>query len=306
VRRVWLPILLAALCRGDEVELGRRLFFERKLSSDGSTSCATCHDPDKAFTDGRTVAEGVGGQKGSRNTPTLVNRGAGLSHFWDGRAATLEKQALEPLANPKEQNTSVDAVLFWLRGNVAFRREFPKVFNREVCADDLASALASFVRTIRSDDSRFDLYLKGEAKFNEEETAGLLIFRGKGGCVFCHSGDNFTDERFHNTGVAWRGQRLVDEGRFTVTREEYDRGAFKTPTLRELAHTAPYMHDGSLATLDEVVEYYDRGGNPNPHLDPRIVRLGLSAEEKRSLIAFLKTLSGKILWGPAINADEHR
>ena len=299
-------ILFAALCRGDDVELGRRLFFERKLSSDGSTSCASCHNPDRAFTDGHAVAEGVSGQKGSRNTPTLVNRGAGLSQFWDGRAASLEKQALEPLANPKEQNTSVDAVLFWLRGNVAFRSEFPKVFNREVRAEDLANALASFVRTIRSVDSRFDLYMKGEGEFSEEEKAGLMIFRGKGGCFLCHAGQNFTDERFHNTGVAWREGRMVDQGRFAVTRKNDDRGAFKSPTLREVAETAPYMHDGSLATLEEVVEYYDRGGNANPHLDSQIVRLGLSVEEKRSLVAFLKTLSGKILWGPPIDAGENR
>jgi cytochrome c peroxidase len=306
VRRFWFAILFAALCRGDEVELGRRLFFERKLSSDGSTSCASCHNPDRAFTDGRTAAQGVSGQKGNRNTPTLVNRGDGLSQFWDGRAASLEKQALEPLANPKEQNTSVDAVLFWLRGNVAYRSEFPKVFNREVCAEDLASALASFVRTIRSADSRFDLYRRGEGDFSKEEKEGFLIFRGKGGCFFCHAGKNFTDERFHNTGVAWREVRLVDQGRFAVTAKDDDRGAFKTPTLREVARTAPYMHDGSLATLEEVVEYYDRGGNANPHLDSQIVRLSLSAEEKRTLVAFLKTLSGKILWGPPINADEHR
>jgi cytochrome c peroxidase len=306
VRRAWFAILFAALCRGDEVELGRRLFFERKLSSDGSTACASCHDPDRAFTDGRTLAEGVSGQKGSRNTPTLVNRGAGLSQFWDGRAGSLEKQAIEPLANPKEQNTSVDAVLFWLRGNVAYRSEFPKVFQREVCAEDLATALASFVRTIRSGDSRFDLYLKGQGEFNEEEQEGLLIFRGKGGCLFCHAGTNFTDERFHNTGVAWRGGLMVDRGRFAVTGKDYDRGAFKTPTLREVARTAPYMHDGSLATLEEVVEYYDRGGNANSHLDSQIVRLGFSAEEKRSLVAFLKTLSGRILWGPPMNADEYR
>jgi cytochrome c peroxidase len=306
VRRIWFVILFAALCRGDEVELGRRLFFERKLSSDGSTSCASCHNPDRAFTDGHAVAEGVSGQKGSRNTPTLVNRGAGLSQFWDGRAASLEKQALEPLANPKEQNTSVEAVLFWLRGNVAFRSEFPKVFNREVGAEDLANALASFVRTIRSVDSRFDLYMKGEGEFSEEEKAGLMIFRGKGGCFLRHAGQNFTDERFHNTGVAWREGRMVDQGRFAVTGKNDDRGAFKSPTLREVAQTAPYMHDGSLATLEEVVEYYDRGGNANPHLDSQIVRLGLSVEEKRSLVAFLKTLSGKILWGPPIDAGENR
>ncbi len=233
-----------------------------------------------------------------------MNRGGGLSQFWDGRSASLETQALEPLANPKEQNTGVDAVLSWLRGNVAYRSEFPKIYHRDVCAEDLASALASFVRTIRSDDSRFDLYLKGEGEFNEEEKAGFLIFRGKGGCFFCHAGKNFTDERFHNTGVAWRGERIMDEGRFAVTGKEYDQGAFKTPTLREVAQTGPYMHDGSLTTLEEVVDYYDRGGNANPHLDSQIVRLGLSVEEKRSLVAFLKTLGGKVLWGPPINEDE--
>ena len=212
MRRAWVAILLATSCLADEVELGRRLFFETRLSLDGSASCATCHNPERAFTDGHSLAEGVAGRRGTRNTPTLVNRGQGLTQFWDGRAETLEKQVLEPFANPKELNSGVEAVLHWLRGNVMYRTEFPKVFHHPVCAEDVASALASYVRTIRSGDSRFDRFMAGDGEFTDEEKAGFVIFRGKGGCFLCHSGSNFTDERFHNTGVAWRDGRILDRG----------------------------------------------------------------------------------------------
>jgi cytochrome c peroxidase len=164
---------------------------------------------------------------------------------------------------------------------------------------DVTAALASFVRTIRSGDSRFDRYVAGRIEsLSVLEKAGLQLFRGKGGCSACHIGPNFTDENFHNTGVAWRDDRLTDEGRFAVSGASQDHGAFKTPTLREAARTAPYMHDGSLATLEDVVEFYSEGGRPNPNLDPQIRPRRFSVEEKRALIAFLKTLSGRVVEGP--------
>ena len=160
-------------------------------------------------------------------------------------------------------------------------------------AADVTAALASYLRTIRSGDSRFDRFVAGSGSLNAPEKSGLQIFRGKGGCTACHIGPNFTDERFHNTGVAWRESRLIDEGRFAVSGNARDGGAFKTPTLREVARTAPYMHDGSLATLEDVVEFYSEGGRSNPNLDPEIRPRQFSTEEKRALIAFLRTLSGR-------------
>jgi cytochrome c peroxidase len=183
---------------------------------------------------------------------------------------------MDPIVNPNESNMSLDAAVARLQHEGGYG---------QITVDDMTAALASYVRTIRSSDSRFDRDLKLGAGLTAEETQGLVIFRGKGNCFTCHAGSNFTDERFHNTGVAWRDGRLLDEGRFVVTGKAYDHGAFKTPTLREVAPTAPYMHDGSMVTLRDVVEFYDRGGNRNPHLDSNIEPLNLSAAEKKSLVA---------------------
>jgi cytochrome c peroxidase len=229
------------------------------------------------------VAEGVEALKGERNTPTLVNRGYGASQFWDGRMQHLEQQVLQPILNPKELAMTL-----------------PEVTSR-VGVDErtLAQALASYVRSIRSGNSRVDQYvISGQPALSPEEQLGLHVFRVKGNCVACHFGPNFTDEKFHNTGVAWEKDRFRDEGRFAVTSREEDKGAFRTPTLREIAHTAPYMHDGSLASLEDVVGFYDRGGEKNPQLDPEIKPLRLTPEEKRALIAFLRALSGEIVEGP--------
>jgi cytochrome c peroxidase len=266
----------------EKVTLGRKLFFDTVLSSDGTTSCSSCHAPERAFTDGRPVAIGAGKQQGARNSPTLVNRGYGKLHFLDGRAASLEQQALEPIFNPKELALAPSE----LEKRVGLPRE------------EVARALASYVRTIRSGDSPFDRFVAGDREaLSPQARAGLKIFRGKGGCVVCHIGPNLTDEKFHNTGVAWDGARFRDEGRYAITREPSFQGAFRTPTLREVAATAPYMHDGSLATLEDVIDYYDRGGRPNPRLDPEIRPLGLAPEEKRALAALLKSFSGRIREG---------
>lgn len=266
----------------EKVALGRRLFFDKRLSRDGTVACATCHDPKRAFAGKLPVAVGIGGQKGPRNVPTLVNRVYGKTFFLDGRAATLEQQAIEPILNPIEMGLAP--------GDIQARTGLPP--------EEVARAIASYVRTILDGNSRYDRYVNGDTNaLSKEQKAGLAVFRGKGRCTSCHAGPNLTDEAFHNTGIAWRDGELLDPGRFRVSGKPEDRGAFKVPTLREVARTAPYMHDGSLATLEDVVEYYDRGGNPNPGLDPDLRPLTLTALEKKALVAFLKSLSGTIREG---------
>jgi cytochrome c peroxidase len=263
----------------EKVRLGERLFFDTRLSADGTLSCASCHDPARAFSDGRRVAVGVGGAEGARNAPALVNRGYGRAFFWDGRAATLEQQVLQPIFDRRELGLD--------RAELERRTGMP--------AADVANALASYVRTIRSGNSPFDRYVAGDrAALTDLEKRGLELFRGTAQCTTCHAGPNFTDEQFHNTGIAWRDGSFTDIGRFVVTRDERDRGAFKTPTLRDVARTAPYMHDGSLVTLDEVLDFYAAGGRPNPSLTRHLRPVSLSADDRRALIAFLQALTGEL------------
>jgi cytochrome c peroxidase len=277
----------------EKIALGRQLFSDTRLSADGRISCATCHDPSRAFSDEEPVAVGVFGRAGRRNAPAIINRAYGTSFFWDGRTTTLEEQVLRPIEDPLEMGLLVDEAA----ARVGLSRE------------ELSHALASFVRSILVGDSRFDRFVDGDRDaLTEDEQAGLRVFRTKGRCAFCHAGPTFTDEGFHNTGVAWSpvdpgagampgaGPAGVfrDEGRWLVTGRESDRGAFKTPTLREVARTVPYMHDGSLATLEAVVDFYDKGGRPNPNLDPDIRPIGLTANEKRALVAFLRTLGSGV------------
>jgi cytochrome c peroxidase len=288
--------------------LGRRLFFDPILSDDGALSCAGCHDPEQAFTDGKALAEGVGGRRGTRNAPTLINRGYGEAFFLDGRAASLEEQVLQPLQGANELATRVDTAVERLREDDDYRRAFGRAFGREPDADALAAALASYVRTIVSGNAPVDRYALGDSDaLSALECEGQRIFHDRGRCSACHGGPNFSDEQFHNTGGAWRPAAGAsntgpldaprDEGRFAMTGEPRDRGAFKTPTLREVARTAPYMHDGSLATLEDVVDFYDGGGQANPHLDPEIRPLGLSDEEKAALVSFLRALTGEVTDG---------
>jgi len=271
---LYMPTLDTNRLTPAKIALGRRLFFDKRLSRDGTLACAGCHDPKLAFSDGRAIARGVDGTDGTRNAPAIVNRGYGSLFFWDGRAKTLEQQVLEPILNPKE---------------LALTQ--PELERRTgLKTADVTSALASYVRTIRSGDSRFDRYAAGKTSaLTPIEKTGLALFRGKANCWTCHTGPNFTDERPHNTGVAWREGKLMDPGAVN--------GSFKTPTLREVARTAPYMHDGSLKTLEEVVDFYSSGGRSNPSLDPGIRRLDLSSQEKGALLAFLRTLTGKLLEG---------
>lgn len=255
----------------EKIELGRRLFHDRRLSRDRTISCASCHNPNRAFSDGRPVAIGVFGRKSHRNVPAIINRGYGRAFFWDGHIDNLEEQVVQPIVNPREMDLSLEEA------------------SHRVGIDPgmIADSLATYVRSILSGNSPYDRFIYGDRDaLREEEQLGLKIFRGKGNCTQCHVGPNFSDEKAHNTGVAWRDGRLLDPGA--------GRGEFKTPTLREVARTAPYMHDGSLVTLEEVVEFYDRGGNQNPHLDAELRPLELTAEEKKALEAFLRSLTGEV------------
>lgn len=261
----------------ERIDRGRELFFDTRLSRDRTIACASCHDPERAFSDGRPVAIGVFNRVGRRSAPALVNRGYGRSFFWDGRAATLEDQVLQPIQDPNEMDMTLP--------EVSARVGIP--------IEEVSRSLASFVRSLLSGDSPFDRFINGDrSALTTEQQSGLQLFRGKANCTACHVGPTFSDERFHNTGVAWRSGRLLDEGRSAVTGRVDDRGAFKTPTLREVARTAPYMHDGSVLTLSDVVEFYDKGGSTNAGLDPELRPLHLTAVEKDAIVSFLHALNG--------------
>ena len=287
----------------EKVELGRRLFNEKQLSRDGTVACSTCHDPKRNFTDDKPLAEGVFGRIGARRVPAILNRGYGTAFFWDGRIPTLEEQVLQPIINDKEMDMTLEEVVAKLRKDEAYAAEFDSVFGHAITEQDVSHALAGYVRTILAGNSRYDRYLNGEGDaLTELERRGLEIFRGKGNCTDCHLGPNLTDEKFRNTGIAWKNGELADLGRFRFTKRENDRGSFKTPTLRNVASRAPYMHDGSLATLNDVADYYNRGGNRNPWLDRELLPLRLTEAEKEALVAFLHTLTGPVRDG----LDEER
>lgn len=257
--------------------LGRKLFFDPRLSRDGTVSCASCHLPEHGFADPRAHSVGVDGFKTPRNSPSLFNRALGKSFFWDGRVTSLEEQVLMPIENQDEMGNPVAQVLERLGGTLT--------------RAELGAALADFVRGVWIGDSPVDRFQGGEfAALSVEERLGLWVYESKGRCWRCHSGPNFSDEDFHNTGVGVRAGKPED-GRMQVTSDERDRGRFKTPTLRGVALNAPYMHDGSQATLEDVVAFYKRGGGANPQLDEALVGIDISDEDARNLVAFLKALS---------------
>jgi len=274
------------------VQLGRHLFQETKLSGDGTVSCASCHDATKNFTTSDAKAIGIGKQLGRRNAPSLMNRVFGTSMFWDGRTRTLEEQALLPIADPTEMGNTVEKALATLAADAEYPKRFRDAFGSEgVTKERLATALAAFQRSLLLGNSPVDAFVDGDtAKLSESAKQGLWLFESKANCWKCHAGKNYSDEKFHNTGVSW-GATPLDLGRHEVTKKHEDRGRFKTPSLRGVAKTAPYMHDGSIKTLEEVVAFYSKGGNTNPHLDGALKPLNLKEREQADLVAFLKALS---------------
>ena len=279
----------------DKIELGRALFFDKRLSKDNTIACASCHLAKFAFTDGQRVSTGIRGQKGGRSAPASLNRLFSKGQFWDGRAATLEEQSIGPFTNPIEHGfANHDEMVAKMKKIEGYRKLFKQVFGEDITIAGVGKAIASFQRTILSGNSPADRFDQGgdEKAISPEAQKGLLLFREKARCTKCHSGFNFTDEKFHNLGIGW-DTGTVDLGRYMVTQNPADIGAFKTPTLREISRSAPYMHDGRFKTLEEVVNFYNKGGVKNPHQDELVLPLELTDEEKRNLVEFLRTLNGE-------------
>jgi cytochrome c peroxidase len=278
-----------------KVELGRLLFFDKRLSKNNTIACASCHIPALAFTDGQPVSTGIHRLQGGRSAPASINRVFSQAQFWDGRAATLDDQSVGPLVSPVEHGfINHDEMVKKLKGIEGYRRLFKDAFGSDITTDAVGKAIASFQRTILSGNSPADRFDVGgdQQALAEDAQRGLTLFRGKARCTRCHSGFNFSDEKFHNLGIGW-DTNTVDLGRYMETKNPEDIGAFKTPTLREISRTAPYMHDGRFATLEDVVNFYNQGGIKNPHQDNTIIPLELTAEEQHDLVAFLRSLSGE-------------
>ncbi len=276
----------------EKVALGKQLYFDTRLSANNTVSCATCHSPAAGFGDGNRTSTGINGQMGDRNAPTVINTTYNDLQFWDGRAGSLEEQALGPIQNPIEMGFTLDGVVERLNKVEGYRKQFQRIFKTDVTADGIGKAIATFERTILSGGSKWDDYNYGdEDALSEEAKEGMELFNGKALCSSCHLGFNLTDNVFHNIGVGM-SMKKPDLGRFNVTKVESDKGAFKTPTLRDIASTAPYMHDGSVKTLEDVVEFYNKGGEANQWLDKALKPLNLTDKEKKSIVAFLKALTG--------------
>ncbi|MEM7316817.1 MAG: cytochrome c peroxidase, partial [Planctomycetota bacterium] len=273
------------------IELGRELFFDTNLSSDRSMSCATCHDPEKGWGNGEAVAVGVNGQAGRRNVPTIINAAYYRSLFWDGRAGSLEGQALSPILSKDEMGMGThEALVERLQEDDHYQSLFDKAFTDGITATNVALALASYQRTIVAGNTPYDRYLAGDkTAMSESARRGMKLFLNerKTRCIRCHEPPMFIDMIYHNIGVGM-DQDSPDLGRYEITKLESNKGKFKVPTVRNVKLTAPYMHDGSIATLEEVVEFYDKGGHPNPYLsDVMRGKLNLTKQEKADLVAFM-------------------
>ena len=277
----------------EKAELGRRLFFDQGLSRDGSISCASCHNVERAFTDGNAKPFGVDAQQGRRNVPSLVNCAFQKSLFWDGRRASLEEQALDPIENPTELGNNLGRAIHFLESEAEYAAMFEQAFGTpRVTSQRIAKAIASYERTLFSGNTPFDRYsiLGDESALTAAALRGLNLFMGRARCSHCHEPPLFTDHRFHNTGVSW-GMRPLDLGRYEHSGQPEDKGKFKVPSLRDVSLTAPYMHDGSMATLEEVIEFYSRGSNSNPNLDQTLQPLNLTPSDKTDLVVFLNSLT---------------
>lgn len=316
-----LPVFPENPMTPEKIDLGRKLFFDRRLSGDGTMSCATCHDPERGYGDGLPVSLSYPTTKNWRNAPTLINVGYNRVFFWDGRAGSLEEQALFPVMSAFEMNQNLDFLEEELKEVPEYVEAFQKVFGGEITREGVAMALAAFQRSIISRGSPLDMFLEGDRDaLTPQQRRGLDVFTGKGGCVECHSGPNLTDNGFYNLGVpeqpemtadpgvsatrrftakvaGYRAYKTLkdDPGRYLVTKDRKDWKAFRTPTLREIGLTGPYMHNGVFKSLDEVIEFLDRGGGDDPNKTDKLKPLNLSPEDKKALRAFLlEALSGEV------------
>jgi cytochrome c peroxidase len=284
----------------ERVRLGRWLFYDTRLSADGTVSCATCHVPDRAFSNARRFALGMSGHAGLRKTPSFINAAQAFvpNRFgWDGGAGSLEEQSLLPVANPAEMGSTAPRMVGTLSRIAGYAPYFQRAFgDREITPARVASALADYQRTRISGNSAWDRWQQGDAgALSPSARRGWELFTGDARCSHCHYGPNFTDSSFHNLGLGWdaASNRYADEGRATITGRSGDRAAFKTPTLRDVARHPPYMHDGSLQTLRDVVLFYGRGGVRNPNLDTQVRPLDLSPGDVDALVDFLSALNGE-------------
>jgi len=313
-----------------KIELGRQLYFDERLSSDNTISCASCHDPLQGYGAETAFGIGVRGQQGGRNSPISYNRILSKSQFWDGRAGSLEEQAVGPVANPIEMGNTHANCVETLKKIPGYKKQFDVIFSDGVTMDNVGKAIATFERAIVTGPAPSDAYdaikkfeklFADDLEYLDEEPAlkakytklkkavaaspmsesaqrGMVLFSGKANCTACHAGANFTDEQYHNLGVGMTADK-PDLGRYEVTKDDKDRGAFKTPTLRNVAMSPPYMHDGSQQTLEEVVEWYDKGGHKNPGLSDKMKVLNLNDQEKADLVAYMvEGLSGDF---PVVN-----
>lgn len=304
-----LPIPASNPQTAEKVELGRRLYFDTRLSADGTVSCATCHSPTLGWADGRPTSKGIDGQIGHRNAPSIINAAYHRTQFWDGRAASLEEQAFGPIENPIEMGSRLEEVIKRLSGVPEYRQRFQAAFGTEVTRDGIGKALAAFERTIISGNSPYDRYEAGdESALNEAQKRGMELFMDRANCAVCHTPPTFSNGRFYNAGVGMNEEE-PDPGRMAVTKRERDFGRFRVPSLREVKETGPYFHDGSAATLEEAVALMAGGGIDNPNRSSMfkvVRRANLTERDKSDLVEFLKALSGEypIVKAPDLPRDE--
>lgn len=282
-----------------EAQLGEKLFFDPILSRDSTISCASCHKPEFAFADNSPTSKGVHNRLGGRNTPSAMNQTDRNFYFWDGRAETLEEQALGPVENPVEMDLPLSIALRRLKKNNFYQKSFVAVYGEQVSEKLLAKAIANYERTLETSNTPFDDYVSGNDTnaLSASAKRGLSIFNTKGKCFDCHFGVDFTgSDKFKNIGI-YNGKDLNDEGRFAITKNKKDLGAFKTPGLRNIAQTAPYMHNGMHKTLKQVIDYYNEPDKfiPNSINRDTLLKkpLGLTEDEKKDLENFLLSLSDR-------------
>jgi cytochrome c peroxidase len=303
----------------EKVELGKRLFFDARLSADGSLACVSCHLPDQGWTTNTPLSPAYPTNMERRNSQTLINVAYNKALLWDGRAGALEQQALGPIQNPLHMNQNLDLLVEKLKAVPDYVERFQNVFGTSVSPEGIGKALAAFERTLITRNAPFDRYVEGDRQaMSERALRGMELFQGEARCILCHNGPNFTDGQFHKLGVPdapllshplvqvslrFDAKRMnvqeyqqvkEDWGRYLVTKEEKDKGAFKTPTLRNVTQRDPYMHNGVFQSLEEVIDFYDRGGGAVAGKSPLIQPLGLTAKEKHDLLAFLRALTGEL------------